>query len=111
MERPRAVSRIPDLLGLLAVAGCRNSGGPGTASPSAPAGRAEMGKEWFDSHCASCRGLDARNRVPVQGPSDMTIWGRSFDARLEGGAYDKTRLSSGSIYWIVEYLRSIQVAN
>ena len=150
MERSRAVSRILGLIGLIAVAGCGNSGGPGTASPSTPAGRAEMGRGWFDSYCASCHGRDAqgdgplagelrtppadlsrialrrsgvfpadevaayidgRNRVPAHGPRDMPIWGRHFDDRLEGGAYDETRLSPGSIYLIVEYLRSIQVAH
>ena len=52
--------------------------------------------------------IDGRERLDVHGASDMPVWGRRFDDRVSGGLADETRLAPGSIYLIVEYLRSIQ---
>ena len=55
--------------------------------------------------------IDGRNRIAAHGSSEMPVWGRQFDDRLETGIAQETRLSPGSIFLIVEYLRSIQVTD
>lgn len=54
------------------------------------------------------RFIDGRARVDAHGSSDMPVWGRRFDDRVEHLVADETRLAPGTIYLVVEYLRSIQ---
>ncbi len=51
--------------------------------------------------------IDGRSRVMAHGSPEMPIWGRKLDDRTEKIA-EETKLAPGSIYLIVEYLRSIQ---
>jgi mono/diheme cytochrome c family protein len=52
--------------------------------------------------------IDGRARVGAHGPSDMPVWGRRFDDRSSAAPTDETLLDPGTIYLIVEYLRTIQ---
>jgi mono/diheme cytochrome c family protein len=52
--------------------------------------------------------VDGRKRIAAHGTSDMPVWGRRFDDRVQEGVYDETRLRPGTIFLIVEYLLSIQ---
>lgn len=142
----RAIVSWP-LVALLASAGCAPEDGRGGADPSTPATRADAGRHWYVTYCASCHGvdgrgdgpaadalevppsdltriaarsdgrfdaatvarfIDGRERVGAHGPGDMPVWGRRFDDRLERSVVEETRLAPGSIYLLVEYLRSIQ---
>jgi mono/diheme cytochrome c family protein len=55
--------------------------------------------------------IDGRSRIAAHGPSDMPVWGRRFDDRTSTAVSDETRLDPGTIYLIVEYLRTIQAAD
>ncbi len=54
--------------------------------------------------------IDGRNKVAEHGPSDMPVWGRSFDDRNQSLS-DETKLDPGAIFLVVEYLRTIQATN
>ncbi len=54
--------------------------------------------------------IDGRERVAAHGPSEMPIWGRRLDDRLDASLAEETKLAPGTIYLIVEFLRSIQVS-
>ena len=81
---------------------------PALRTPPADLTRiAERTEGRFDA-AAVARFIDGRNRVEAHGPTDMPVWGRHLDDRnlmIE----QETRLAPGTIYLIVEYLRSIQI--
>jgi mono/diheme cytochrome c family protein len=55
--------------------------------------------------------VDGRTRVGAHGSSEMPVWGRKLDDRSSAAAQEETRLDPGTIYLIVEYLRSIQAGD
>ena len=95
---------------------CHGSDGAGDGpfanvlSPSPPDLRRIAERRGSFESLAVAEWIDGRRSVRSHGPSDMPIWGESFqkDAPKGAGIADETELSA-RVWLIVEYLRGIQL--
>ncbi len=54
--------------------------------------------------------IDGRTRIEAHGEREMPVWGRLYDDHNQSIMSDETLLSPAMIFYIVEYLRTIQSA-
>jgi mono/diheme cytochrome c family protein len=146
-SRPTAASRTwLASLGAALAAAC--AGAPAEEPPAHPA-LVEIGREYFQSYCASCHGALARGDGPVaatlrtppadltriaarrggrfpagevarfidgrfelaaHGTREMPVWGARFSETVPDAGLSE-EITRGKIASLVEYLKSIQVAD